>query len=78
VIDALRARGCWAEIHREDDTLLVTAKGLPGRYITLDDGGCATLDQDEPFGGDSTAAIISLAADPAERAEQVRTIAAWL
>ena len=66
------------EIHREDDALLVTAKGLPARYITLDDDGCATLDKEEPFGPDSTAAIISLAADPAERAEQVRAIAKWL
>lgn len=78
VMAALRARGCWLDIEREEDTLVITAKGRSERYITLDDSGCATLDQSEHFGGDVTAAINSLADDPAERVDQVRRIAIWL
>ena len=81
IVDSLHARGWVLEItypEQAGDGTVITAKGLPKRYITISEDGVASLNQDEQgLGGDTTIASLTLSHISSEREAQVREISLW-
>lgn len=81
IVDALRGRGWLLEIsypeEKGDDTI-ITAKGLPRRYISVSEDEVVSFNQDEQgAGGDITIASLALSHNSRERETQIREIAMW-
>lgn len=81
IVAALRGRGWLLEItypdEKSDDTV-ITANGLPRRYISISEEEVVSLNQDEQgIGGDIAITSLALSRNASEREAQIREIAMW-